>query len=387
MQEDSQSVSEAEPQSVGPRTAIRPQDLKLLLMLPVLLIAIAIGNTPLSANAATKPADIALATGPTYCATGGSQLWANLSSCGWPDASNTGPILSQCPGGQLTNNSGKLTRTITVTAPNTVISCENITGQLDIKATGVTIENSVVSSSSGKNGLAANGTSSIFVEDGASATIDNVKINGNNREHACIWDQGTSLKVEAINCYGIDDGIFSWADTAFSQTTGDNFLISDSYFHDFTTKTANGHEDGYQTEGAANGLIQHNTYQMTTAADSAIGIWDSLKTSSNITVTDNLITGGGFAIYAEDYNPGDGAPNDPSPVGGYSDTNISFINNDFSTYASGCVGYYGVWFTRSSWPPYFGGPTDGWHRSGNKVLETGQNIDNGNPSQNGTLCR
>ena len=88
---------------------------------------------------------------------------------------------------------------------------------------------------------------------------------------------------------------------ATPPTTGDDFTVKDSYFHGFTTVTANGHEDGYQTEGAGNGLIEHNTYRMTTVADSAIAIWDSLKTSRNITVVGDLITGGGFAVYADDY--------------------------------------------------------------------------------------
>ena len=47
---------------------------------------------------------------------------------------------------------------------------------------------------------------------------------------------------------------------------------------------------------------------MTANADSAIAIWDSLKSSSDIRVRHNLITGGGFSIYAEDYDPGDGGP-------------------------------------------------------------------------------
>jgi len=118
---------------------------------------------------------------------------------------------------------------------------------------------------------------------------------------------------------------------------------------------------------------------MTAGADSAIAIWDSLKTSDSIAVSNNLITGGGFAIYAEDYNPGAGDPGNKSAASGFSDTNITFTDNSFSTYAGGCVGQFGVWFTRPSWTPYAGGPTDGWHRSGNTVLETGENIDNGNP--------
>lgn len=337
------------------------------------LVGIGVASHP-----AASPKAAAAAPPPAYCAAGGARLWATLATCGWPGPTNTGPDLSECPGGRLTPNSGSLGRTITVSA-NTVISCEDITGMLDIQGQNVTVKNSIITSSSGTTGEDANGTADIKVDDGASATIDHVKINGDDGVHACIWHQGTSLTVEAVNCYGIDDGIFSWADTSYSPATGDHFTIKDSYFHGFTTATANGHEDGYQTEGASDGLIEHNTYRMTTSADSAIAIWDSLKSSSDITVSDNLITGGGFAVYAEDYNPGDGAPGDPSAVGGFSDTSISFTDNAFSTDAGSCVGAFGVWFDRPSWSPYDGGPTDGWHRRGNRVLETGGSVDSGNP--------
>ena len=189
------------------------------------------------------------------------------------------------------------------------------------------------------------------------------------------------MTVRAINCSGINDGIFSWADTRYSSTTGNNLTIADSYFHDFTTNAANGHIDGYQTEGASNGVISHNTYLMTSTADSAIAIWNSLKSSSNISVQGNLITGGGFSVYAEDYNP-----SDQSPVGGFVVTNITFTNNRFSMHAAGCVGQFGVWFYRAGWAPLRGGPTDGWRRSGNSVLETGENLDNSNPHSGGVLC-
>ena len=252
-----------------------------------------------------------------------------------------------------------------VTAANTVISCESIQGMLDIEAQNVTVKDSVIESNSGKLGEAANGTADIKVEDGASAIIDHVKINGDQGVHACIC---------------------SWADYGYSSTTGNHFVITNSYFHDFTDKTSNGHSDGYQTEGASDGLIKHNTYQMTASADSAIALWDSLRDSRNIEVRGNLITGGGFAIYAEDYYPGDGGPGDPPAVGGYSVSDIRFTNNVFSTYAAGCVGSFGVWFERPGWSPYDGGPTDGWHRHGNRVLETGQNLDDGNPSGPGLSC-
>lgn len=339
-------------------------------------------HRPLSAPSSP----LAQAPAPAGACRGGAQLWANLASCGWPGPTDTGPDLAQCPGGRLTPHGGSLGQTITISKADTVISCEDITGMLDVEAKNVIIENSAIISNSGKTGTDANGTSDILVDHGASATIDHVRINGDDGVHACIWHQGTSLTVNAVDCYGVDDGIFSWTDPNYSNTTGDNFTIKDSYFHDFTTRTSNGHEDGYQTAGAANGLIEHNTYRMTTAADSAIAIWDALGNSRNITVTGNLISGGGFAIYAEDLDPGDGGPGDPGAAGGFTITGMTFTDNVFSTQASGCVGAFGVWFARPTWSPYFGGPTDGWHRSGNRVLETGQDVDNSNPSSHGRLC-
>jgi hypothetical protein len=326
------------------------------------------------------------APAPAFCRHGGPRLWAHLAACGWPGPANTGPRLSHCPRHRLVPRGSSLGRAIVIRKANAVISCQQIKGMLHIEARNVTVRNSTIKSNSGAKGLAANGTAAIYVADGASAVIDHVTINGDHGVDACIWHQGFRLAVRAVNCHGADDGIFSWADTSYSRATGDNFTIRDSYFHGFTHATSNGHEDGYQTEGARNGLIAHNTYRMTAGADSAIAIWDSLKSSRDITVTGNLITGGSFAVYAEDISPGDGAQGSPSPLGGYSVTSIRFINNVFSTFASGCVGKYGVWFTMAAWQPYRGGPTDGWHRYGNRVLETGENIDARNPRHAGTRC-
>jgi hypothetical protein len=373
------------PRADRARTQRRWTRLAALIAAPAALAGALSLSSAVAASASTQATGRA-ATLPSYCATGGASLWSNLATCGWPGPTNTGPDLTQCPNGQLTAVGTSPSQAIVFKTANAVISCENITGMVTIAAPNVTIQNSVVTSNSGKLGIAANGTAGITVNDGASATISKVTVNGSNGVHACVWDQGTSMSVNAINCYGVDDGIFSWADNTYSQTTGNNFNITNSYFHDFTTATSNGHEDGYQTEGASNGLIQHNTYQLTTAADSAIAIWDSRRSADSITVSNNLITGGGFAMYAEDYNPGTGAPGDYSASSGYSVTGIQFTNNSFSTYAAGCVGRYGVWFARPTWTPYQGGPTDGWHRSGNVVLETGEHIDSANPHQGNTLC-
>jgi len=329
--------------------------------------------TGLSASADAQPA---------YCATGGPQLWTNLDACGWPGPRNTG----YRAGTVLTNSSGR-----TVTVNNTVIENQRINGRLIIRAQNVTVRNSFISWDGG--GVSGRGV--ITIAPGASAIIDRVEIDGRNHTHACVWHEGTSATVRAINCHGVNDGVFAWAS---SSAAGNNLTVKYSYFHGFTTNAANGHIDGFQTEGSSHGQIIHNTFDMPAQATSAIAIWNSLKSSDDWTISDNLFTGGGFTLYAEDYIGAGGVWATEnvrdSAVGGYAVTNIHFLNNRFSTsqYPHGaannsrCVGVWGTWFYRGRWPSYYGGPTDLWNvvggsrRSGNVVLETGQNIDRGGPT-------
>ncbi len=347
----------------------------LLLAIPALLAGIA------PAAASTFTAHLRSAV-PAYCDAGGAKLWANLATCGWPGKRNTGPDLAQCPHHKLVPRGNHVTPFL-LNRPGEVIKCADLLGQVTVMAPNITIKNSEVEA---KNGSTVSGSAAITIDVGASATISHVTVNGGNSVHACVWHQGTQLTIKAMNCFGANDGVFTWVAKGDPARGGGHFTVSDSYFHGFTKETANGHDDGYQTEGTSHGLITHNTFEMNANATSAVAIWNSRESSTNITVSKNLMTGGGFAVYAEDYNPGTGAPGDFSAAGGFSVRDIHFTDNSFSTFAAGCVGKYGVWFTRPTWVPYQGGPTDGWHRLGNVVLETAEKINSGNPHNNGQLC-
>lgn len=293
------------------------------------------------------------------CAT--AKVWANLAACGWPGPGNTG-----YPAGQtFVAKSAVVVRT-----DNTVIDGWKVTGGIKVLAKNVTIRNSWVTNDGG----GASGSAVIFIEAGASATIERTTMDGLNHTHSCIFHVGTSFKAVGNDCKGINDGIFMWSDTPGADGTGDNFTIQDNWLHAFTTNAANGHVDGIQTEGAKNGIIRHNTIDVAQSQDSAIALWNSRKSVDNVLIDHNLMQGGGFATYAEDYSP-----SESSPAGGYSVTRVNYTNNVFSISRYGCVGQWGVWYTR-------GQPTDGWKRTGNYVLETGQKIDTANPSVNGQLC-
>jgi hypothetical protein len=291
-------------------------------------------------------------------------VWSNLAACGWPGAANTG-----YPDGQVFAKT--VTGGLTVSVDGTVIDGYKVSGGVTVNAKNVVIRNSWITNSAG----GANGTGVVKVLNGASATIDHNLLDGTNATHACIWHEGASMVATANECTGVNDGIFSWASTVGVDGTGDNFTITDNWLHNFTTLAANGHVDGYQTEGAKNGVISHNTFDVAQDQTSAISIWNGRKNASNIAVSNNLIQGGGFSVYAEDYSP-----SEASPAGGYTVTNITVTNNRFSNSRYACVGNWGVWFNR-------GAPSDGWHRSGNVLLETGQNLDNSNPIVNGWQCQ
>jgi len=298
---------------------------------------------------------------PALCSS--SQVWQNLDACGWPGPASTG-----YPDGQ--SFSKTVTGGLTVTADGTVIDGYRVSGGIQVRAQNVVIRNSWVTNSAG----GANGSGVVNINPGFSATIDHSVLDGSNATHACIWDEGKSMVATNNECIGVNDGIFSWATQVGVDGTGDNFRIEGNWLHAFTTQAANGHIDGYQTEGAKHGVIRHNTIDVSQDQDSTVAIWNSRKNADDIVVDNNLLAGGGFAAYAEDYSPSEG-----NPAGGYTVTNVSFTNNRFSTVHYGCVGYWGVWFPR-------GAPSDGWRRSGNVVLESGQKVDTGNPTNNGVPC-
>lgn len=323
------------------------------------------------ASAATRAASASAERGAPAACKQSDYLWSHLARCGRAGSGNTGPRMKACPGG-LKPMGSAITDQITVSKDGASITCKQITGCLTIDATGVLIKHVRISCSSGSTGEEANGTGVIKVLGGAEVKIARTDIDGQRAVHSCIWHEGARMVAVRVDCRGVNDGIFAW-----SEPGGDNFTIRRSYFHDLTTATANGHVDGFQTEGAANGRIVGNTYLMTTDNDdeatSAIAIWNSFRDSRNIVVADNLIAGGGFAVYAEDYSPSEDAPE-----GAYVTENISFSDNAFSQRLFGCVGVFGVWFRV--------GPTDGWQRSGNYVLETGESVDGGNPRFQGREC-
>lgn len=278
-------------------------------------------------------------------------------SNGFPDETNTGFK----PGTQF-----KITQQRTITTDNAVIENEKIIadhftpycGGLTIAAKNVTIRNCWIISNFGK-GEKVNGTGVISIAKGASVTIEHCTLDGSNSTHAGIWYGGEKLTAIGNNIFGTNDGIFAW--------DSDNFVIKDNFIHNLTRESSNGHIDGFQTEGSKHGIFQHNTIKISQGQNACVALWNGRMDTDDILVENNLFAGAGFTVYAEDYHP-----SEKEPQGGYSITNIRFINNAFSTEFFPYVGSYGVWYPRGS-------TSDTWIRRGNYILQTGENIDNNQP--------
>jgi hypothetical protein len=152
--------------------------------------------------------------------------------------------------------------------------------------------------------------------------VENSEIHGDGvrQMQYGILNQGGMITVRKANVSMISNGI---------QT--DHGLIEHSFFHD-PKYFAGDHTDMIMsTGGAAPGLslvIRHNTVFNTLHQTSAIALFQDFATVHDVLVTNNLLAGGGYALYA-----GDGSHGKPY--------NVRIIGNVFRRKPFAKSGLYG----------------------------------------------
>ncbi|WP_372593639.1 DUF4214 domain-containing protein [Actinotalea sp.] len=195
------------------------------------------------------------------------------STTGYPSASSTG-----VPAGvTLTPYTGPSR----ITQPGTVIDAKLITTPLVITASAhnVTIKNSKIS---------AQGFWLVLNDEGATnLQIIDTEMDGKGNTSSDAAIAGRNYTLTRVNIHGTVDGL----------KLGSNVTVQDSYIHDLVM-TADSHNDGMQSLGSNDVLIQHNTVIMPSGATSAIllstGSADSMR---RITINNNLVAGGAYTIY------------------------------------------------------------------------------------------
>jgi hypothetical protein len=226
------------------------------------------------------------AAGLTNCA-------AKPSTCGYPDATNTGvpagTTLKSVPS-QVSSGPGwaynAATDAVVVKVNGTVLSGLNISSNLTISASNVTVKNVQV---------VTDGTFGISLTHTTGVTIENSTISGQN---------ATTGRVDSAikDVYGdstgmvIKDNNISRFRTAMQLSNG---LVDGNYIHD-PGYIAGDHTNGVVSTGGTKTLvIQNNTIFNSIGQTDAITV-NSAKSGmpvANQTIQNNLIAGGGYAIY------------------------------------------------------------------------------------------
>lgn len=274
--------------------------------------------TPTPTTMTTPPTTTTSSPPSTGCA-------ASPSSCGYPDATNTGPaagtIFIKVPS-QQTSGDGWVWDTnygaVKPTTAGAILSGLDITGGVLIDVPNVTVTNSIVRNCgldgdvimvryrSSDSGLRGSGAKIIHNTLGASPGCTERPRSGVRD----VYGEAPNLDADSNNISGTGNGVST-------EVSG---IISNNWVHNLG-HAAGDHHSGISTHGGATGLTwQHNTvllYGMPQpgggGVSGALTVDSDFGYGQNTTVQDNLISGGAYTTYGG-YNPS---------------SNIKFLNNRF----------------------------------------------------------
>ena len=213
------------------------------------------------------------------------------SACGFPDVSTTGVK----PGARLTRAAG----TVTLSTPGEVYQNKSLRGSIVVTADHVTIRNVKLIST-------------------AFYAIQSFNVRGLKVQDTEI-DMGGHLDARAISDDGFTLTRVFMHNGADCTTMGDAVTIEDSLcvlgpdangdgWPDSTNFCSGAeHFDGFQSDGGHDLVIRHNTIRNPCGQTSAILMSSNSAPISDVTITDNLLAGGGYTLYC---NAGPDIPNE-----------------------------------------------------------------------------
>ncbi|HEX4724186.1 MAG TPA: hypothetical protein VH333_16840 [Pseudonocardiaceae bacterium] len=239
---------------------------------------------------------------------------------GWPTASNTGAS------GALDAVNGD----VVLSSQGQVYSNKRVRGTLTVTACNVTIRNVEVDSG---EPFAGDGTSdlfSIWLQESATCgvTIDHVSTLAQGAPNVYVT---TSIRVARGGPVTITNSKMIGAQLGILGVSSG--VVRGNYI-ELGQNMRGDHNDGIQGDGASNLTLDHNTLLNPNDQTSALALYTEFGNNTNITVTNNLFAGGGYACYC-----GDGASdNDGNPARA---VNVSFVNNVFWQKYFPNVGHFG----------------------------------------------
>jgi hypothetical protein len=214
-----------------------------------------------------------------------SNCMPDPSACGFPDVETTGVP----PGTPLTAASG----TVTLSTPGQVYENKLLTGGIVVTAPNVTIRNVKIVSRNYQAISAGTGganTTGLLIQD---VEID---LGGNEDAYGIIESNYTAVRTLIHN--GSD-----CAHLGTNATIRDSFCSvgpdtnNDGWADSTGFCSGPEHFDGYSSDGGANQVYDHNTIRNPCSQTSAILESTNSGAISNVTITNNLMAGGGYTLY------------------------------------------------------------------------------------------
>jgi hypothetical protein len=274
------------------------------------------GVTPPPSSSAPAPSSSAPGSAVKGCV-------SSPSSCGYPDASNTGYPASMrliAVPAQQTSGPGwhwDSRGWVEVDGDNAVFSGFSVTTNVDVTGNNVVISNNRIAASGDGFGVSLRHTKNAIISHNTIASPSA----GTDR-----------LMVAVKNIYGDESGTQVIGNNISHVSTGvqiDSGLIQDNYIHDMGIAPGD-HINGI-TSNSSNGLltIKHNTVLNQFDQTDAISLFEDFGAQVNRVIDSNLVAGGGYTIYGG-ANPG-----------GAATSNIRITNNRFARLYYAQAGYFG----------------------------------------------
>jgi len=200
-------------------------------------------------------------------------------------------------------------RGVDVHQPNTIVENIELTksNAVNIFANNVTVRNVLIAPTDGNVGTWGirqnSGVSGLVVQD------TTIKGNGTTQMQYGILDAGSNMSVSKVNISCYSNGIQS----NVSVTVEDSIIHSPCYY-------AGDHTDAFISTGGSNITLTHNTFHNTLNQTAAIGLFCDFSAITDATVSNNLLIGAGYSLYAGSTGTGNCAGSQ----------NNKFLNNKFS---------------------------------------------------------
>ena len=256
------------------------------------------------------------------------------SRCGYPDVTNTGPapgtVLTPVPS-QLRSGTGwewsDRLASVQITGANAVLTGLDISGPVVIDAPNATISNSRISACGGADDgdvvvIRYRASDPSYRASGARVVHNTILGTPSGCTHRArsgvrdVFGEAPNAVVDGNNISGTGNGI----------TIESSGTVANNWIHDLGHLPLD-HHSGISNHGGAVGvLVHHNTVLLHGQSfaggggvSGAITVYADFGHAQNVTVQDNLISGGSYVVYGGE--SGDGYQ---SPA-----TNVKFISNRF----------------------------------------------------------